>query len=77
MKFFYVIFLVNNIILLITSIEEEKYEEKIVYFPIELNWRGFYANIYIGEPEVKILLPWIKLCKYYGLILAVISKKIQ
>ena len=57
MKFFYVIFLVNNIILLITSIEEEKYEEKIVYFPIELNWRGFYSNIYIGEPEVKILLP--------------------
>ena len=54
-NFFFVLFI--NIISFNLSIEEEKYKEKIIYFPIQLSYRAFYANIYIGEPEVKVLLP--------------------
>ena len=52
MKSFLNIIFISLIILL-----ESKYEEKIIYFPIELNFNAFYANIYIGEPERKVLLP--------------------
>ena len=51
------IFILLNILILISSLEEEKYEEKIIYFPIKSNYKAFYGNIYIGDPEVKVLLP--------------------
>lgn len=51
------IFILLNLLILISSLEEEKYEEKIIYFPIKLNYKAFYGNIYIGDPEVKVLLP--------------------
>ena len=51
------IFLFITFLILISTLEEKKYEEKIIYLPIELNFQAFYANIYIGEPRAKILLP--------------------
>ena len=56
MKFnFFFIFLLDLLTLILSN--EGKYIEKIIYFPIELNFNAFYAHIYIGEPEKKILLP--------------------
>ena len=57
MKKFFFLFLFINIISFNLSIEDDKYKEKIIYFPIQLKYRAFYTNIYIGEPEVKVLLP--------------------
>ena len=56
MKLNFIFILILYLFSLILS-NEEKYKEKIIYFPIELNFNAFYANIYIGEPEKKILLP--------------------
>ena len=56
MKYTFFSILLLNLLTLILS-NEGKYIEKIIYFPIELNFNAFYANIYIGEPEKKILLP--------------------
>ena len=57
MKKFFFLFLFIKIISFNLSIEDDKYKEKIIYFPIELKYRAFYTNINIGEPEVKVLLP--------------------
>ena len=58
MKNFLFLLLFINLISFILSIEEEeKYEEKIIYFPIELKFKAFYTNIYIGEPLQKAKLP--------------------
>lgn len=35
---------------------ENEYKEKIIYFPIVLNFNAFYTNIYFGEPPQKIQL---------------------
>ena len=56
MKFKFISILILNFFSLILS-NEEKYKEKIIYFPIESNFNAFYANIFIGEPEKKVLLP--------------------
>ena len=56
MKSFFFIFFLIQIISKILS-NEEKYEEKIIYFPIQLHFNAFYSNIYLGEPEIKVLLP--------------------
>jgi len=45
-------------ILLLTSIfSQEKYEEKIIYFPIQLYFDSFCTTIYMGEPAQKTFLP--------------------
>ena len=56
MKFKFISILILNFLSLILT-KEEKYKEKIIYFPIESNFNAFYANIFIGEPEKKVLLP--------------------
>ncbi len=33
-----------------------EYEEKIIYFPITLNFNSYYANIYLGEPPQQLFL---------------------
>ena len=46
------------LILLLTSIfSQEKYEEKIIYFPIQLYFDSFCTTIYMGEPAQKTFLP--------------------
>ena len=56
MKFKFISILILNFFSLILT-KEEKYKEKIIYFPIVSNFNAFYANIFIGEPEKKVLLP--------------------
>ena len=35
---------------------ENEYEEKIIFFPIILNFNAFYTNIFFGEPPQKLFL---------------------
>ena len=51
---FYFIIIIHSISS--SSISYDKYEEKIIYFPIKLNFNAYFIDIYIGEPEQKLLL---------------------
>jgi hypothetical protein len=35
---------------------ENEYEEKIIFFPIILNFNAFYTNLFFGEPPQKLFL---------------------
>ena len=51
--FFYIIIIIS---LFLFTISNKEYKEKIIYFPILLNFNAYFSNIYIGDPSQKILL---------------------
>ena len=57
MKLDYIFYYIIIILLtLSSSISNDKYIEKIIYFPIKLNFNAYFIDIYIGNPYQKLLL---------------------
>ena len=57
MKIDYIFYYIIIILLtLSSSISNDKYIEKIIYFPIKLNFNAYFIDIYIGNPYQKLLL---------------------